>query len=372
MNTSKANTELKNIPGVNVTSCIVPCTELDNYPTHDSQYGIGGWREVDTIEERDAIPTERRRVGMAVRVNKLNKTFILRYAKNNYCWYEENSTDVSDIINDAIARGEINIDLTTSVTFDKLDEALVPYIKTSVCESNIKQMGKEIKEWVNEQNFLTEHQSLADYATKEEVNTAKVDLENSIQTVQGKVTEVETNLNNLKDTHNNYVTSNDAEIVKIKSDIDTINEALGGGEEQSFATKDELKEVADKEAHDYGILMENVQTIAENYLQTTEAAKLYATKDNLNDTASSLRVLLSGCVQAANLPSILDASGYVTRSSIRGYATEFYVRDYVATAMAGKVKLGDPIKDCSQEVEDLKAQVQELTRRVDALTNQGN
>ena len=85
MNISKENISgVKNLPGVNVTSCIVPCTAEDKYATHDSTYGKGGWREVDTIQERDAIPMERRKIGMAVRVNNENKTYILKYSTNNY------------------------------------------------------------------------------------------------------------------------------------------------------------------------------------------------------------------------------------------------------------------------------------------------
>lgn len=54
-------TELK---GTNVASGLVPFTDQDKYPTHYSQYGKGGYRTVQTLEERDTIPEERREEGM--------------------------------------------------------------------------------------------------------------------------------------------------------------------------------------------------------------------------------------------------------------------------------------------------------------------
>lgn len=57
---------MTNLPGTNISSGIVPFTSGDSYPTHDAQYGKGGWREVDTTDDRDAIPPPRRSVGMVV------------------------------------------------------------------------------------------------------------------------------------------------------------------------------------------------------------------------------------------------------------------------------------------------------------------
>lgn len=38
------------------------------FATHDSKYGLGGWREVETLGDRDAITEDRRRAGMIVYV----------------------------------------------------------------------------------------------------------------------------------------------------------------------------------------------------------------------------------------------------------------------------------------------------------------
>jgi hypothetical protein len=59
---------MSQIQGTNVAAAIAPFDTLDTYPTHDAQYGKGGYRSVATIVERDAIPTARRSEGLRVRV----------------------------------------------------------------------------------------------------------------------------------------------------------------------------------------------------------------------------------------------------------------------------------------------------------------
>lgn len=66
----------ENILGTNVASAIVPFTTDDAFATHDALYGKGGWRSVETIEERDAITDQRKTVGMAVYVVGVGSTYI--------------------------------------------------------------------------------------------------------------------------------------------------------------------------------------------------------------------------------------------------------------------------------------------------------
>lgn len=54
--------------GTNINAQIVPNLDNDTYPTHSDEYGKGGYRAVNTIEERDSISYERRSIGMEVRV----------------------------------------------------------------------------------------------------------------------------------------------------------------------------------------------------------------------------------------------------------------------------------------------------------------
>lgn len=68
---------MANIQGTNLAAAIAPFTTDDTYATHDSQYGKGGWHEVLTIAERDAIPEDRKRNGMAVFVVEEKKVYTL-------------------------------------------------------------------------------------------------------------------------------------------------------------------------------------------------------------------------------------------------------------------------------------------------------
>lgn len=56
------------LSGTQVIAKVVPVDSLDTYPTHDELYGKGGYRTVATTIVRDAIPADRRSVGMLVYV----------------------------------------------------------------------------------------------------------------------------------------------------------------------------------------------------------------------------------------------------------------------------------------------------------------
>ena len=63
---------MADILGTNVAAAIVPFSTEDTFATHYAKYGNGGWREVSTIEEMNAISTARREEGMAVYVTGHN------------------------------------------------------------------------------------------------------------------------------------------------------------------------------------------------------------------------------------------------------------------------------------------------------------
>ncbi len=66
------------IPGtVPIGGPLAPTDLTDRYPTHDALYGKGGWRNVILAADRDAIPAERRVVGMVVGVIEEGKTYQL-------------------------------------------------------------------------------------------------------------------------------------------------------------------------------------------------------------------------------------------------------------------------------------------------------
>ena len=59
---------MSELKGTNVASLIVPFADTDTYATHDAKYGRGGFRAVNSIAERDSIPSDRRSPGMLVYV----------------------------------------------------------------------------------------------------------------------------------------------------------------------------------------------------------------------------------------------------------------------------------------------------------------
>lgn len=75
-----------NISGTNIAAGITPFTTDDKFPTHYSNYGAGGWHEVNSISERDQIPEDRRRIGMAVYVAENDSIYILKNNLSNSSW----------------------------------------------------------------------------------------------------------------------------------------------------------------------------------------------------------------------------------------------------------------------------------------------
>ena len=86
---------MTDIKGTNIASAITPFTTDDSYPTHYAKYGYGGWREVDTIAERDAIPEKRRSVGMVVAVQEDGKNYQLQ-ADSTWKELQQLSTELNN------------------------------------------------------------------------------------------------------------------------------------------------------------------------------------------------------------------------------------------------------------------------------------
>lgn len=56
------------LKGTNIAAPVVPFADTDSYATHDETYGRGGYRSVAGTADRDAIPPQRRKAGMLVKV----------------------------------------------------------------------------------------------------------------------------------------------------------------------------------------------------------------------------------------------------------------------------------------------------------------
>jgi len=85
--------------GIKINSSIVPNSTLDTYPTHFEEYGQGGYRTVETLEELEAIPEERRKEGMVVFVKSENKEFRLVNNENQLVFDDANSALKEEMTN---------------------------------------------------------------------------------------------------------------------------------------------------------------------------------------------------------------------------------------------------------------------------------
>lgn len=383
MNISKDNLDcIKNLPGVNVTSCIVPCTEKDKYATHDSFYGKGGWREVDTIIERDAIPVERRKVGMAVYVAEKDTIYVLRGAVNNYCWRPWNALD--DIVNNAIADGTLQISVANCVTQRQLEQTLFPYIKETEVDSKFEDYDEEIKKWVEDKNYLTEHQSLDAYATMEWVEEqgyltehqaldeyVKIEVldevvDNITEAIQNVQAQIDTNVDEIKAIKED-LEAKDVKLGELKDNITEIQEALGGGEDKSFATTEELQDLSTKVFDAIEATNTFVVEATNPLITKTEVETTYAKQSALKTAVDALKLSQQNYLKADDLNGLLEGKGYLTKSYLRGYATEFYVQDYVAQVMKGNIKPGEPTGGMTSPAEVYEAEIAELKEQIATL-----
>lgn len=73
---------------VKVIAPIEPNNLSDKYPTHNAQYGKGGYRSVTSITERNSISAERRTIGMEVYVADSAKSYRLLGGVTDANWQE--------------------------------------------------------------------------------------------------------------------------------------------------------------------------------------------------------------------------------------------------------------------------------------------
>ena len=362
--------------GLQITNMIVPCTSEDDYPTHDSKYGLGGWHEVSTLAERNAIPTERRRLGMACFVREDNTLYILKGNLLNTSWqpYIGISTpDVSAIINDAIQAGQvqINTDLSNYYTSDQVDQILADTATAQEIEDAVSVAEENVKTWVKGQNYLTQHQSLDDYMTEEEimaeldtrdaankeyVDTALTDYytkevaDDTFLTI-AKAAEVYLSLEDFE----TFKTDNAADIEAVNVEIRTIK--------NDYATKTEVEgkgyitsETVDDILGEKGYLtsLDMQQYLATNRYVVVTDLDGFATKDYVTNTLTMGHYLtlsdLSGYATEAWTTDQMNNSGFLKIGDLTGYATEAWVKDYIAlnggggTGEGGEIDLTSYVK----------------------------
>lgn len=320
-----------NLQGTNIISMIVPTNHADTYATHDSFYGKGGWREVNTLNERDAIPQERRRQGMVVFVKETYKAYILKNSIYNGGWVPFPATeDISEIVNEAIASGKIEIDLTAYATKAEVSEELANIYKKEEVDNSLSSLEADIKEWVEDQGYLTQHQSLADYVTKDELMGALTPyvLESTLE--QELTNYVKTEV--LTDTLAEYAKTADiAEIYATKVVIDEklalvderinrANEDILGLQNAGYVTEDVLNQKGYINEDNAKEIIDGYGYVTEGTLNTTLGE--YTTNDKLEKT-------LEDYTTKTALEEVLTTGKYVTITDLQGYATELWVKNYI-------------------------------------------
>lgn len=117
------------LKGTQVAAIVVPFTDADKYATHDAEYGKGGFRSVSTIEDRDAIPVERKTEGMIVRVTANG----LNYEWKNNAWVEW------------LPKGNIVIDTALNATSTNPVQNKVITTRVQTIENNIALLLEHIR-----------------------------------------------------------------------------------------------------------------------------------------------------------------------------------------------------------------------------------
>lgn len=116
------------LKGTQVAAIVVPFTDADKYATHDAEYGKGGFRSVSTIEDRDAIPVERKTEGMIVRVTANG----LNYEWKNNAWAEW------------LPKGNIVIDTALSTTSTNPVQNKVIATKVNTIDNAIALISEQV------------------------------------------------------------------------------------------------------------------------------------------------------------------------------------------------------------------------------------
>ena len=101
------------MPGI--FGLLTPVDIRDTYAINDPKYQIGGFREVSTINERNSITDERRRVGMFCYVRNENKIYILGAGLTNDDW---EIFDVSQNLPSTVNFEELRISSTSGVNVE--------------------------------------------------------------------------------------------------------------------------------------------------------------------------------------------------------------------------------------------------------------
>lgn len=274
-----------NLQGTNIISMIVPTNHADTYATHDSFYGKGGWREVNTLDERNAIPEERRRIGMVVYVRETFKAYLLKNSLSNAGWVP------------------FNIDDEEYVTEDEMNAAIVDALENYNTKAEIQDIlgGYATKQWVID--YIGDI-DLADYQKKVDNN-----LQTENKSIVGAINELLAGKANVGDSYTKGEVDDIIENLPIPRDVyskEEVNTLLEAKANTSDVTSIENR-VEAIEQGDMFVLTEEYEAKCAQYdadiaaLQQ-ENAELQTTVNTLKSTLVAAQVKLDYVYNVVTTP----------------------------------------------------------------------
>ena len=274
-----------NLQGTNIISMIVPTNHADTYATHDSFYGKGGWREVNTLDERNAIPEERRRIGMVVYVRETFKAYLLKNSLSNAGWVP------------------FNIDDEEYVTEDEMNAAIADALENYNTKAEIQDIlgGYATKQWVID--YIGDI-DLADYQKKVDNN-----LQTENKSIVGAINELLAGKANVGDSYTKGEVDDIIENLPIPRDVyskEEVNTLLEAKANTSDVTSIENR-VEAIEQGDVFVLTEEYEAKCAQYeadiaaLQQ-ENAELQTTVNTLESTLVAAQVKLDYVYNVVTTP----------------------------------------------------------------------
>ena len=274
-----------NLQGTNIISMIVPTNHADTYATHDSFYGKGGWREVNTLDERNAIPEERRRIGMVVYVRETFKAYLLKNSLSNAGWVP------------------FNIDDEEYVTEDEMNAAIVDALENYNTKAEIQDILGDYatKQWVID--YIGDI-DLADYQKKVDNN-----LQTENKSIVGAINELLAGKANIGDSYTKGEVDDIIENLPIPRDVyskEEVNTLLEAKANTSDVTSIENR-VEAIEQGDMFVLTEEYEAKCAQYeadiaaLQQ-ENAELQTTVNTLKSTLVAAQVKLDYVYNVVTTP----------------------------------------------------------------------
>ena len=274
-----------NLQGTNIISMIVPTNHADTYATHDSFYGKGGWREVNTLDERNAIPEERRRIGMVVYVRETFKAYLLKNSLSNAGWVP------------------FNIDDEEYVTEDEMNAAIVDALENYNTKAEIQDIlgGYATKQWVID--YIGDI-DLADYQKKVDNN-----LQTENKSIVGAINELLAGKANIGDSYTKGEVDDIIENLPIPRDVyskEEVNTLLEAKANTSDVTSIENR-VEAIEQGDMFVITEEYEAKCAQYeadiaaLQQ-ENAELQTTVNTLKSTLVAAQVKLDYVYNVVTTP----------------------------------------------------------------------